>query len=199
MVVFEEFIEPFGLYLWPSGIALAFYLWSIRDTLPGSTILELGAGVGLPGLLAAKLGANVILSDSSEFPGVLENLQFSCEENGVQCCIVDVKWGTEIQRPPQCDLIIGADLFYESGTFEDLLATVRTLLLAGIRGCNGKSPRFVTTYHHRDHHSSIEHILTRFDLNVVKVWSPFSVEGIDPQIPDLDLIHFVEMVLSDCP
>src|SRR5437868_1038756 len=43
--------RPYGIVLWPAAIALAHELAS-RD-LAGKRILELGAGTGLPGIVAA--------------------------------------------------------------------------------------------------------------------------------------------------
>lgn len=62
--------------LWPAAEALCRYLESayghISGRLQGLRVLELGAGTGLVGIFAARLGADVILTD---LPGVLENLQ----------------------------------------------------------------------------------------------------------------------------
>ena len=59
--------DSFGLFLWPSARVLARYLWSRRsELLAGKTVLELGAGTGLPGLVAALPGSQattVILTD----------------------------------------------------------------------------------------------------------------------------------------
>ena len=49
--------RPYGIVVWPSAIALAHELAS-RDV-RGKRILELGAGTGLPGIVAASLGAHV--------------------------------------------------------------------------------------------------------------------------------------------
>ncbi|XP_048223304.1 probable methyltransferase-like protein 23 isoform X2 [Perognathus longimembris pacificus] len=62
----------YGMYVWPCAVVLAQYLWFHRRSLPGKAVLEIGAGVSLPGILAAKCGAEVILSDSSELPHCLE-------------------------------------------------------------------------------------------------------------------------------
>src|SRR5262245_33288824 len=52
---------PYGLALWPSAIALAHEL--SERPLRGLRVLELGAGTGLPGIVAARLGAHVLQTD----------------------------------------------------------------------------------------------------------------------------------------
>jgi len=47
----------YGLFVWPSAILLAEFLSRHRSLFHGKRIMELGAGVGLPGIVAAKLGA----------------------------------------------------------------------------------------------------------------------------------------------
>src|SRR5690348_2982337 len=54
---------PYGVALWPAAIALAYEIASRNDAFAGKTVLELGAGTGLPGILAASLGAQVVQTD----------------------------------------------------------------------------------------------------------------------------------------
>ena len=56
--------RPYGIVLWPSAIALAHEL-ATRD-LAGTRVLELGAGTGLPGIVAASLGARVVQTDRQQ-------------------------------------------------------------------------------------------------------------------------------------
>src|SRR4051812_46207658 len=53
--------RPYGIVLWPAAIALAHELGT-RD-LAGKRVLELGAGTGLPGIVAAARGARVVQTD----------------------------------------------------------------------------------------------------------------------------------------
>ena len=57
---------PYGVVLWPSALALAHELLARADALHGKRILELGAGTGLPGIVAATLGARVVQTDRNE-------------------------------------------------------------------------------------------------------------------------------------
>ncbi|KAI5649793.1 hypothetical protein M9H77_35798 [Catharanthus roseus] len=48
---------------------LAEYVWQQKSRFSGANMVELGAGTSLPGLVAAKLGANVTLIDYLNRPG----------------------------------------------------------------------------------------------------------------------------------
>lgn len=52
----------YSFYTWPSASILAYFLWERRESLLNLNILELGAGTSLPGILAAKIGANVTVN-----------------------------------------------------------------------------------------------------------------------------------------
>lgn len=116
--------EDVGFVLWPSAIALSQWLLSNQDVLQQSTsILELGAGCGLVGLLAAQLQGefSTILTDFN--PVVLENIKLNIELNGVKRTTAQKLdfykqagdcsyWIAEDETTPQgqVDLILAADM-----------------------------------------------------------------------------------------
>jgi predicted nicotinamide N-methyase len=53
---------PYWAELWPSALALARHVWQQAEV-ADQTVLELGCGLGLPGLVAAKKGGRVTLTD----------------------------------------------------------------------------------------------------------------------------------------
>ena len=55
---------PYGLLLWESAVALARSLHTHSTLVENKQVLELGAGVGLPGLVARSLGAEVWQTDN---------------------------------------------------------------------------------------------------------------------------------------
>ncbi|CAN0120259.1 unnamed protein product [Ectocarpus sp. 8 AP-2014] len=83
VVVHEVLSEDFGLFTWPSGVVLACLVWARRREFDGASVVEIGAGTALPGLLAAKLGASVVLTDREEAPWVLENMRGAVAANGL--------------------------------------------------------------------------------------------------------------------
>uniref|UniRef100_A0A3Q3WH27 Uncharacterized protein n=1 Tax=Mola mola TaxID=94237 RepID=A0A3Q3WH27_MOLML len=123
------------------------------------------AGVALPGVVAAKCGARVILSDRAETPPCLENCRRSCDANGLGgVAVLGLTWGEvspDLVLLPELDIILGSDVFYEP-RFEDILLTVAFLLRMNPRA------QFWTTYQERADWS-IEALLQRWKLSCVEV------------------------------
>jgi|TARA_B110001469_G_C9636153_1_gene319027 predicted nicotinamide N-methyase len=71
-----------GLQVWRGALLLCDYLLARPALVSGATILELGAGCGLCGLLAAGTARRVFVTDNVE--GVLANAQANVELNGVE-------------------------------------------------------------------------------------------------------------------
>lgn len=150
----------YGLYVWPCATVLTDFLVSQRSFLSTRpTLLELGSGVGLPGIVASKLGAKVIFSD--KFDGTLELCRQNCLANHlVDFEVIQLPWGEpELpELPINIDWLIGADCFYDPSVFEDLLYTVSRLL-----ALNPKAV-FYFTYQLRSANWSIKHLLDKWRL-----------------------------------
>jgi predicted nicotinamide N-methyase len=99
--------RPYGSVIWPSALALAYELAS-RDV-AGLRILELGAGTGLPGIVAASLGARVVQTDRQRL--VLHVAQLNAARNGVAIDHRLADW-TAWTDTDTYDLIVGADVLY---------------------------------------------------------------------------------------
>ena len=76
-----ERLAPYFASVWPSALALAQWVAAIgsKGALRGRKVLEVGCGLGLPGILAASYGADVTLSDGH--PDVPRFLQRNVELN----------------------------------------------------------------------------------------------------------------------
>ncbi|XP_070579390.1 histone-arginine methyltransferase METTL23-like isoform X3 [Ptychodera flava] len=134
------------------------------------TIPELGAGTSLPGVVAAKCGAKVILSDARQFPRCLENCKRSCQANDLQDVdVVGITWGDfsrELFELPTLDFIVASDCFYDTKDFEDVLATVYFLL------DRNPDARFLCTYQERNSDWSIEFLLNKWQLQCLHISLP---------------------------
>lgn len=104
---------PYWAHLWPSALALARYLDRSSLIGPGVRVLELGCGLGLPGIVAAAKGATVTLTDRFR-----ESVELACsnaERNGVPCAGAVYNWTGETPPPgPAPDLVIASDILYDA-------------------------------------------------------------------------------------
>ncbi|XP_068640157.1 uncharacterized protein [Aristolochia californica] len=168
--IIENIEEEYGMFVWPCSVVLAEYVWQQRLRFAGANVLELGAGTSLPGLVAAKVGSNVILSDSSARPEVLTNIRRVCLLNRLECKIMGLTWG-EWDEPffsLEPNILLGADVLYDTKDFADLFATMAFLLK--------KTPGsvFITTYHNRSGHHLIEYLMVKWGLKCAKLVDAFS-------------------------
>ena len=105
---------PYGVVLWPAAIALAHDVAGRADLLRGARVLELGAGTGLPGIVAASLGARVVQTDRQGL--ALAVCRRNGERNrarGIDYRLAEWSaWGD----PARYEVILGSDILYaESG------------------------------------------------------------------------------------
>lgn len=173
-VTFQLLVPGYSFYTWPSASVLAWFLWVHRESFVNKRILEIGCGTALPGILAAKLGADVVLSDSCMLPSSLKHVKRCCEANGLQpgtdIEVVGLSWGLLLKSVfelGQLDYIIAADCFYDPSVFEDILVTVSFLLNAG--SCDSSPTKFLFTYQERSSDWSIEHLLRKWNLECSNV------------------------------
>jgi predicted nicotinamide N-methyase len=68
-----------GCAVWDAAIILARWFNTHSSLLEGLSVLELGAGVGLPGIVCARFASRVILSDY--IPKLVENLDYNIKTN----------------------------------------------------------------------------------------------------------------------
>lgn len=125
----------------------------------GRRMLELGAGVGMPGVALAQLGAEVLLTDIPDLCPLLRlnvTANFSApappprpELRVVAPSVATLRWQSsedlavvlqsEVVRGG-LDFIIGSDIGYDFAAFDALFATIRSL---AAHGAGGGSARVV--------------------------------------------------------
>lgn len=196
-LTFQKIQASYSFYTWPSAPILAWFLWEHRTELPGKHILELGAGTALPGILAAKCGATVTLTESATLPKSIQHVKRSCEVNGLtnsnQVRVAGLTWGLFLPNTfnfGPIDLIIGSDCFYDPSVFEDIIVTVSFLL------DNNPQARFLSVYQERSSDWSIEHLLHKWNLRCehIPINSLGSEAGIDVnELMQDHTIHLLEI------
>ncbi len=114
----DEYL-PYWAELWPSAITLARAV--ARRALSGRRVLELGCGLGLPGLAAAVGGARVTLTDWA--PDAVVAARDNAARNGVALEALVCDWRAPdalVARAPW-DLVLLADVLYEARNVAPLL------------------------------------------------------------------------------
>jgi predicted nicotinamide N-methyase len=118
-------IAPYWSILWRSGLALAREVAGTE--LDGQRVIELGSGLGLPSLAAARSGAEVLAVDVA--PEAIELLEANARRNGVRLEAALADWSRPdplLERGP-FDLVLGADVLYERQNTAPLLSLLPRL------------------------------------------------------------------------
>lgn len=111
----ERDLCPYFGVLWPAARALAGELVRRGSELRGVRVLELGCGLALPSLVAAKLGARVTATDLH--PDVPAFLARNLAHNDLAPRAIEyheLDWRA-VELASEFELVIGSDILYEAG------------------------------------------------------------------------------------
>jgi predicted nicotinamide N-methyase len=121
----EEYL-PYWADLWPSALVMARDV--ARRSLRGARVLELGCGLGLVSIAAARSGARVLATDWA--PDAVAFTGENARRNGVRLDVLRADWGAPgalLDRAPW-DLVLASDVLYERRTVELLLPLLPRLV-----------------------------------------------------------------------
>lgn len=119
---------PFWVKLWEAALLLA-DLMLAQPVPAGGRLLELGAGLGAPGLAAASAGYRVTLSDYE--PQILDFQRVSAAANGLTQVEFRLLNWLKPPKMPRFDTIIGAEILFRDEFFQPLLDIFRRYLTPG--------------------------------------------------------------------
>lgn len=118
----DDGVQPYWAYGWAGGTALARYILDHPETVAGRRVLDLGTGSGIVAIAAAKCGADVTAIDID--PHAIAAAELNAAANGVEISLIceDRLDGL----PPDVDLILVSDLFYDQATARRLIRFLST-------------------------------------------------------------------------
>lgn len=125
----RKFGTPYWAHCWGGGLALARYVLDHSEIVSGRSVLDLGAGSGLVGIAAAKAGARTVTCADTDTYAVAMS-QLNAAINGVHVATVlgDLTAGA----PPDVEIVLVGDLFYERDLARRVTAFLDRCLGAGI-------------------------------------------------------------------
>jgi predicted nicotinamide N-methyase len=103
---------PYWASPWPSGRVLAEVI-AADPPPPGARVLEIGCGLALPSLAAARAGARVLATDGAPEAVVFAAHTFALNQLEGEVAVVDwAEHGDALARRGPFDLVLGADILY---------------------------------------------------------------------------------------
>ncbi|KAG8468069.1 hypothetical protein KFE25_007121 [Diacronema lutheri] len=164
--------------IWPASLSFGAHLASCPDLVRGKSVVELGAGSGVAGILCAAFGAEQAwLTDLPAALPLIESNVARNERVATRCTAWPCRWGEDADIAalleqagvPAFDVIVASELVYKQrpSTFA---ALVDTMLALG-----HETSRVLVVYEFRDELFDdlvfFERMLTHYDVEVIPLRS----------------------------
>ncbi|XP_061642272.1 EEF1A lysine methyltransferase 3-like isoform X1 [Phyllopteryx taeniolatus] len=154
--------------VWESAQQLCQYFEEQHVELRGRRVIELGAGTGVVGILAACLGADVTLTDLPvTLPQLEANVCANMPSSGWPSApptVLPLSWGEDHMKfPSDWDLVLGADIVYLPETYPLLVDTLAHL-------CKNKAVVYLSSKMRKEHEAPSffeEHLSMRFCVQLM--------------------------------
>lgn len=116
---------PFWTHLWDGSMILAYILGS-QQAAKGKRLLEIGAGLGAPGLAAAAAGYKVTISNYDEFVMDFQRVSAAASKlDGIN--FIQLDWFDPPAMEP-FDVLAGAEILFREEFYQPLLRMMTSLL-----------------------------------------------------------------------
>lgn len=116
---------PFWVKIWESSVVLADFMARVPAN-PGQRVLELGAGLGVAGIVAAAFGHRVTITDYDD--EILDFSRVSAAINGCEGVLHQRLDWLEPEELGRFDVIIGSEILFNSRFFIPLLKVLERYL-----------------------------------------------------------------------
>jgi predicted nicotinamide N-methyase len=114
---------PLWAKIWPASTFLALSMAQI-PLAPDKRVLEIGAGLGIPGLVAAARGFSTIISDTNADALLFARINILKNDLAEKADVQSLDILTQNTKEP-FDLILGSELFYIKGCAPQLVRFLR--------------------------------------------------------------------------
>jgi predicted nicotinamide N-methyase len=122
---------PYWAMPWPSGRVLAEQV-TASPPAAGTRVLELGCGLALPSIAAARAGATVLATDGAPEAVAFAAHSFALNEAEGEVALVDwAEQGEALAERGPWDLVLAADVFYLQANVKLALRLLPWLLAPG--------------------------------------------------------------------
>ena len=150
-------LAPYWTILWRSGVALARELST--TPLEDKRVIELGCGLAVPSLAAARAGAVVMATDVRPEP--LELAERNARANGVRIETAVLEWTKpdELISTTPFDLAIASDVLYERQSVAALLTLLPRLAPEALVADPGRPAS----------HAFVEEVAKRWDFEASRI------------------------------
>jgi predicted nicotinamide N-methyase len=138
---------PFWAFAWAGGLAIARYLVDHPDAVAGRRVLDLATGSGLCAIAAMRAGAASATGADID-PFAAAAVELNARANGVRVGFI----GRDLldDDPPEVDLIVAGDTWYEAPLAERVLPWLRRAERRGARVLVGDPGRRYLPVHELD-------------------------------------------------
>ena len=117
---------PYWTQVWHAAVGLCIFLQQHPDYIKNKTVLELGAGLGLPGIVAATIAKHVSITDKSKAAVTIVQQSVLLQQlKNVSCKVVD--WNDSKGRLIP-EVVLLSDINYEPDAFAPLLSMINYFL-----------------------------------------------------------------------
>ena len=128
---------PYWAYCWAGGLALAHHVRATPGLVAGRRVLDLGAGSGLVGIIAAQAGALVEAAEIDPHARVVIGLNAAANDVAVRLVEVDLAAG----QPLNVELILAGDVFYNAEVAATMLPFLQRCAAVGVEVLVGDPDR----------------------------------------------------------
>jgi predicted nicotinamide N-methyase len=125
----EDAALPYWAFAWIGGLAIARHLEAHPEVVAGKTVFDLASGSGLCAIAAMQAGAtHAIAADIDPF--AVAAIPLNARANGTRLTVV----GRDVldEDPPDADVVLAGDCWYETGLADRATAWLRRVRAAGI-------------------------------------------------------------------